>query len=195
MPGGSSPISTPGSISSWRRFVLAPPATLRPAADAAAASARRARRPAKPVYLDPAAHETPAIALAGAAREALRMADTLEAMLRGALDALAHGDRKRVGATKGLDDVLDHLNRAIKAYLTELDPDSSSTMTTIAAGGNSDLHHQPRTFRRHCRKQSYGNRRQTAEAWPGVFGRGPGGNQVDARTADRATYRQRQRCS
>jgi Na+/phosphate symporter len=104
--------------------VLAPPATLRPAADAAAASARRARRPAKPVYLDPAAHETPAIALAGAAREALRMADTLEAMLRGALDALAHGDRKRVGATKGLDDVLDHLNRAIKAYLTELDPDS-----------------------------------------------------------------------
>jgi phosphate:Na+ symporter len=80
--------------------------------------------PSKPVYLDPAANETPAIALAGAAREALRMADTLEAMLRGALDALDQGDRKQVGATKGLDDVLDHLNRAIKVYLTELDPDS-----------------------------------------------------------------------
>jgi phosphate:Na+ symporter len=80
--------------------------------------------PAKPVYLDPAAHEAPAIALAGAAREALRMADTFEAMLRGALDALDQGDRKRVGTTKGLDDVLDHLNRAIKVYLTELDPDS-----------------------------------------------------------------------
>jgi phosphate:Na+ symporter len=80
--------------------------------------------PSKPVYLDAAAHETPAIAMAGAAREALRMADTLEAMLRGALDALDQGDRKRVGATKGLDDVLDHLNRAIKVYLTELDPDS-----------------------------------------------------------------------
>jgi phosphate:Na+ symporter len=80
--------------------------------------------PARPVYLDPAAHETPAIALAGAAREALRRADTLEAMLRGALDVLDHGDRKRVGATKGLDDVLDHLNRAIKGYLTGLDPDS-----------------------------------------------------------------------
>ncbi len=52
------------------------------------------------------------------------MADTLEAMLRGALDALDHGDRKRVGATKGLDDVLDHLNRAIKVYLTGLDADS-----------------------------------------------------------------------
>lgn len=80
--------------------------------------------PSKPAYLDPAAYETPAIALAGAGREALRMADTLEAMLRGALDALDQGDRKQVGATKGLDDVLDHLNRAIKVYLTELDPES-----------------------------------------------------------------------
>jgi phosphate:Na+ symporter len=79
--------------------------------------------PSKPVYLDPAAHETPAIALAGAAREALRMADTLEAMLRGALDALDQGDRKQVGATRGLDNVLDNLNRAIKGYLTGLDPD------------------------------------------------------------------------
>jgi len=80
--------------------------------------------PSKPVYLDDSAHETPAIALAGAAREALRMADVLEAMLRGALDAIDQGDRKRVVATKGLDDVLDRLNRAIKVYLTELDLDS-----------------------------------------------------------------------
>src|SRR3954452_9328697 len=80
--------------------------------------------PSKPIYLDDAARETPAIALAGAAREALRMADVLEAMLHGALEAIDQGDRKRVGATKGLDDVLDRLNRAIKVYLTNLDPDS-----------------------------------------------------------------------
>jgi phosphate:Na+ symporter len=80
--------------------------------------------PSTPVYLDEAAREMPAIALAGAAREALRMADVLEAMLRGALDALDRGDRNRMTATKGLDDVLDHLNRAIKVYLTGLDPDS-----------------------------------------------------------------------
>jgi phosphate:Na+ symporter len=79
--------------------------------------------PSRPIYLDPSARETPAIALAGAAREALRMADALEAMLRGALEAIDQGDRKRVVATKGLDDVLDRLNRAIKVYLTELDPD------------------------------------------------------------------------
>src|SRR6266851_4886392 len=79
--------------------------------------------PSQPIYLSEAARETPAIALAGAAREALRMADVLEAMLRGALDAIDRGDRNRVTATKGLDDVLDRLNRAIKVYLTGLDPD------------------------------------------------------------------------
>lgn len=79
--------------------------------------------PSQPIYLNEAARETPAIALAGAAREALRMADVLEAMLRGALDAIDRGDRNRFTATKRLDDVLDHLNRAIKVYLTGLDPD------------------------------------------------------------------------
>ena len=80
--------------------------------------------PSRPLYLDEAAREMPAIALAGAAREALRMADVLETMLRNALDALDRGDRNRVSAAKGLDDVLDRLNREIKEYLTGLDPDS-----------------------------------------------------------------------
>jgi phosphate:Na+ symporter len=80
--------------------------------------------PSQPLYLDPNAREAPAIALADAAREALRMADVLEAMLRGALDAIEGGDRKRVAATKGLDNVLDRLNGAIKSYLTSLDVDT-----------------------------------------------------------------------
>ncbi|MBI3513365.1 MAG: Na/Pi cotransporter family protein, partial [Proteobacteria bacterium] len=63
--------------------------------------------PSQPLYLDAAARETPAIALACAAREALRMADVLETMLRGALDGLDHGDRKRIAETRRLDDVLD----------------------------------------------------------------------------------------
>ena len=49
--------------------------------------------PSRPIYLDWAARETPRIALAGAAREALRMVDLFEAMLRGALDSLNRGDR------------------------------------------------------------------------------------------------------
>lgn len=80
--------------------------------------------PATPLYLDDNAREMPSIALAGAAREALRMADVLGEMLHGAHDALDRGDRKRLGETKQLDTVLDRLNGAIKNYLTALDPDT-----------------------------------------------------------------------
>jgi len=80
--------------------------------------------PSQPIYLDWAARETPSIALAGAAREALRMVDVFEAMLRGALDALDRGDRKRVTETARMDKVLNRLDTAIKEYLTSLDTDS-----------------------------------------------------------------------
>jgi phosphate:Na+ symporter len=77
--------------------------------------------PSRPVYLDQDALEIPAIAIAAASREALRMADVLEAMIRAALEGLDRGDRKSIAETKRLDDVLDRLNSAIKAYLTSLD--------------------------------------------------------------------------
>jgi len=80
--------------------------------------------PSQPLYLDWAAHETPSIALAGAAREALRMVDVFEAMLRGALDSLNRGDRKRVTETARMDNVLDRLDTATKEYLTSLDIDA-----------------------------------------------------------------------
>jgi phosphate:Na+ symporter len=80
--------------------------------------------PSKPIYLDESAREMPSVALAGAAREALRMADVLGEMLRGGFDALLGGDRKRLTETKRLTNVLDRLNGAIKAYLTALDPDT-----------------------------------------------------------------------
>ncbi len=82
--------------------------------------------PGQPLYLDPAARETPVIALGGAAREALRMADVLESMLIGLRDMLEHADRKKIGETKRLDDILDKLNSAIKTYVTTLDPDTLS---------------------------------------------------------------------
>jgi phosphate:Na+ symporter len=80
--------------------------------------------PSRPMYLDGSARETPSIALAGAAREALRMVDVFEAMLRGAFDSLDRGDRKRVTETARMDDVLDRLDTAIKEYLTSLDTDA-----------------------------------------------------------------------
>ncbi len=82
--------------------------------------------PSRPRYLDQTALELPPIALAAAAREALRMADALEAMLAQAADALASTDRRRIGEVRRLDDVLDRLNTAIRAYLTQLDPEDLS---------------------------------------------------------------------
>jgi len=82
--------------------------------------------PSRPLYLDPAAREAPIVALGAAAREALRLADALEAMLQGARDALAQGNRKQISDAKRLGDVLDRLSGAIKAYLTKLDPDELS---------------------------------------------------------------------
>ncbi|HLG46212.1 MAG TPA: Na/Pi cotransporter family protein [Reyranella sp.] len=82
--------------------------------------------PGRPIYLDPAARETPVLALGGAAREALRMADVLESMLSGLRDTFERTDRRQIGQTRRIDDVLDQLNTAIKAYVTALDGDALS---------------------------------------------------------------------
>ena len=82
--------------------------------------------PGKPLYLDPAARETPIIALGGAAREALRMADVLETMLIGSRETFERANRKQIGRTKRLDDILDKLNAGIKTYVTTLDPEALS---------------------------------------------------------------------
>jgi phosphate:Na+ symporter len=82
--------------------------------------------PSRPRYLDPTALESPPIALGAAAREALRMADALEAMLARAGEVLASTDRRRIGEVRRLDDVLDRLSTAIKGYLTALDPEDLS---------------------------------------------------------------------
>jgi len=93
------------------RLLPAPPA----AADAPA-----------PRYLDPEAFGTPAVALANAAREALRIADEVEAMLRDAAAALRRADIERARATARRDDVVDNLHRAVHAYLAGLPRESLS---------------------------------------------------------------------
>jgi len=80
--------------------------------------------PSKPIYLDDIAREMPSVALAGAARETLRMVDVLAEMLRGGCDGLDRGDRKALAECKRLDTVLDRLNGAIKEYLAALDTDT-----------------------------------------------------------------------
>ena len=76
--------------------------------------------PGRPLYLDQSAIEVPVVALGAATREALRMADALEAMLLGLRDALQRPDRRHLSELKRLDDVLDTLNTAIRSYMTSL---------------------------------------------------------------------------
>lgn len=80
--------------------------------------------PGQPIYLQQAGRAAPAVALAAAAREALRMADTLEEMLAGTRTALLTDDRKAIQATRKMDDILDRLNASIKAYLLALDDEA-----------------------------------------------------------------------
>ena len=79
--------------------------------------------PARPLYLDPAAKETPIVRARRAAREALRLADVLEEMLQGVNAGLAKGDRRLLVETRRRENVLDKLTIAIKAYLTSIDPE------------------------------------------------------------------------
>jgi phosphate:Na+ symporter len=81
-------------------------------------SAQAADDPGKPRYINPAALETPGIALADAAREVLRMVDVVESMLRMFLDALRSDDRKLLAQLGATDDTLDRLHNAIKLHLT-----------------------------------------------------------------------------
>jgi phosphate:Na+ symporter len=77
-----------------------------------------------PRYLDEAALETPPLALANAARETLRMGDTVEVMLRDVMAALMNNDRALVTKVSRLDNVVDRLNEAIKLYITKLTRDA-----------------------------------------------------------------------
>lgn len=83
-----------------------------------------ANDPGRPLYLNAAIAEVPALAVGAAAREALRLADLLEAMLTAARDAFASNDRRQITEVRHMDDVLDRLNTAIKAYLGSLDAGS-----------------------------------------------------------------------
>lgn len=80
--------------------------------------------PAVPKYLSASAVDTPAVALANAVRETLRMTDVAESMLRGSQDAFSTADRRRVTEVTRMDNILDELHAAIERYLASLDGDA-----------------------------------------------------------------------
>ncbi|MBF9234570.1 Na/Pi cotransporter family protein [Microvirga alba] len=86
----------------------------------------RASDPSVPQYLDTDALDTPSVALSNAAREVLRMADTVETMLRGSQDLFHEDDISRVDVVSRTDDVVDHLYSAIRRYLSSINHEALS---------------------------------------------------------------------
>ncbi|WNK00735.1 Na/Pi cotransporter family protein [Thalassospiraceae bacterium LMO-JJ14] len=76
--------------------------------------------PGTPRYLDPSSLDTPSVALACAAREALAMGDTVRDMLARSLDVFQKSDTALVRDIELMDDTVDRLHEAIKLYLTRL---------------------------------------------------------------------------
>ncbi|HEV7370735.1 Na/Pi cotransporter family protein, partial [Arenibaculum sp.] len=74
-------------------------------------------RPGTPRYLDRSGVTTPPVALACAAREALRMGDIVAEMLDKSFLVLRDDDRRLLDEVERMDDDIDRLNEAIKLYL------------------------------------------------------------------------------
>jgi phosphate:Na+ symporter len=73
-----------------------------------------------PLYLEEAALGTASVALANATREALRMADMVRAMLKGALEVFCRLDRKGASEISQADQTLDRIGAAVRRYLAQL---------------------------------------------------------------------------
>jgi phosphate:Na+ symporter len=81
---------------------------------------------AAPRYLDPVAGGVPAVAMANAEREVLRIADVLDRMLQASESAYAAEDREAGKTLAEMDDVVDRLHRAVLAYLAGIPPERLS---------------------------------------------------------------------
>jgi phosphate:Na+ symporter len=78
-------------------------------------------------YLDARALESPAVAIANAARETLRLGDIVERMLTQTLDVIRDDDRKLLKEVEELDNSVDALHEAIKLYLTKVSRETLDT--------------------------------------------------------------------
>ena len=81
---------------------------------------RSSENGAQPRYLDPLALGTPGLALGNAARETIRLADTVQDMLAGLLTVLRTNDAQLAEALRRRDDEIDRLYSAIKRYLAQV---------------------------------------------------------------------------
>jgi phosphate:Na+ symporter len=91
----------------------------------------RGDNPFKTRYLDDRYLDQPSLALGQATREALRMGDVAQSMLRDALVVLRRDDPELLEEVERRDDQLDYLERQIKIFLSRL---GRETMSPDMAG-------------------------------------------------------------
>jgi phosphate:Na+ symporter len=85
---------------------------------------KKSSDPSTPLYLDETAMSSPSVALDCAARETLHIGDLVETMLRRTMTALTTDDRKLVADICRMDNAVDHLDEAVKLYVTRLTRES-----------------------------------------------------------------------
>jgi phosphate:Na+ symporter len=76
--------------------------------------------PERPRHLDRTTLDSPSLALACAAREALRMGDLIETMLRDSFDVFRSNDRQNLVALQRMEHSVDKLHEAIKLFVTDV---------------------------------------------------------------------------
>src|SRR6516162_6617103 len=81
---------------------------------------RPAAEPGAPRYLDEEVLETASVALVNAAREALRMGDMVETMLKGMMEVFRAEDRGRAQEISQTDSIIDRLGFFVRRYLAEI---------------------------------------------------------------------------
>lgn len=85
---------------------------------------KKRRSKKEPLYLDDKALDTPAIALASAARETLRIAEMVEKMLDKTIKAFEKDDKDLIKKIRRSDNQVDALYREVKLYMTRLSAES-----------------------------------------------------------------------
>jgi phosphate:Na+ symporter len=92
--------------------------------------------PERPRHLDRSTLDSPSLALACAAREALRMGDLIETMLRECFEVFRRDDRQKLVLLQRMEASVDQLHEAIKLFVTDvsrepLDPGESRRSAEI----------------------------------------------------------------
>ena len=87
---------------------------------------QRAENPYRTRYLDDRYLDQPALAIGQATREALRMGDVAQSMLRDAMTVLRNNNQELLEDVERRDDQLDYLEREIKLFLSRLGRETMS---------------------------------------------------------------------